>query len=52
VYAWEVEIPEFYVNYGYDEMGYHYSGPGADDGKGPKSWRELGDTGIGIVENI
>lgn len=50
VYAWEVEIPEFYVVYGYDDVGYYYSGPGADEGKGPKSWRELGDTGIGIVE--
>ena len=50
VFAWEVEIPEFYVVYGYDESGYYYSGPEADDGKGPKSWDELGDTGIGLVE--
>ena len=50
VFAWEVEVPEFYVVYGYDEVGYYYSGPGADDGKGPKSWKELGDTGIGLVE--
>lgn len=50
VYAWEVEIPEFYVVHGYDEVGYYYSGPGCDGGKGPKSWKELGDTGIGIVE--
>jgi hypothetical protein len=50
VYAWELEIPEFYVVYGYDEVGYYYSGPGADDGKGPKPWGELGDTGIGMIE--
>lgn len=50
VYAWEVEIPEFYILYGYDDVGYYYSGPGADDGKGPKPWADLGDTGIGIVE--
>jgi hypothetical protein len=50
VYAWEVEIPEFYVIYGYDAVGYYYSGPGADEGKGPKPWDELGDTGIGLVE--
>jgi hypothetical protein len=50
VYAWEIEIPEFYVIYGYDDAGYYYSGPGADQGKGPKSWKELGDTGIGLVE--
>ncbi len=49
-YAWELEIPEFYVVYGYDEVGYYYSGPGCDQGKGPKPWQELGDTGIGIVE--
>ena len=50
VYAWEIEIPEFYVINGYDETGYYYSGPGADEGKGPKPWDELGDTGIGLVE--
>lgn len=50
VYAWEVDIPEFYVIYGYDEVGYYYSGPGADEGKGPKPWEELGDTNIGIIE--
>ena len=49
-YGWELEIPEFYVVYGYDEVGYHYSGPGCDGGKGPKPWRELGDTGIGVLE--
>ena len=51
-YGWELEIPEFYVVYGYDDAagGYFYSGPGCDEGKGPKAWRELGDTGIGIVE--
>ncbi len=50
VYGWELEIPEFYVVYGYDDVGYYYSGVGADEGKGPKPWRELGDTGIGVVE--
>jgi hypothetical protein len=50
VYAWEVEVPEFYVIYGYDEVGYYYSGPGADEGRGPKPWDKLGDTGIGLVE--
>jgi hypothetical protein len=55
-YGWELEIPEFYVVYGYDEGdgaavdGYYYSGPGCDEGKGPKPWRGLGDTGIGVVE--
>ena len=49
-YGWELEIPEFYVVYGYDEEGYYFRGPGCDEGKGPKPWRELGDTGIGVVE--
>jgi hypothetical protein len=49
-YGWELEIPEFYVVYGYDDVGYYYSGPGCDEGKGPKPWKELGDTGIGAVE--
>ncbi len=49
-YGWELEIPEFYVVYGYDETGYYFSGPGCDKGKGPKPWQELGDTGIGVVE--
>ncbi len=49
-YGWELEIPEFYVVYGYDDVGYYFSGPGCDEGKGPKPWQELGDTGIGVVE--
>ncbi|MBN1579923.1 MAG: hypothetical protein JXA89_04420 [Anaerolineae bacterium] len=49
-YGWELEIPEFYVVYGYDGVGFYYSGPGCDEGKGPKPWKELGDTGIGILE--
>ena len=55
-YGWELEIPEFYVVYGYDDgdddtiAGYYYSGPGCDEGKGPKRWQELGDTGIGVLE--
>jgi hypothetical protein len=47
-YGWELEIPEFYVIYGYDETGYVYAGPGACEG--PKPWQELGDTGIGVLE--
>lgn len=49
-YGWELEVPEYYVVYGYDDVGYYYSGPGADDGTGPKPWRELADTGIGWLE--
>ncbi|NIV38401.1 MAG: hypothetical protein GWN58_55975 [Anaerolineae bacterium] len=49
-YGWELEIPEYYVVRGYDDAGYYFSGPGCDEGKGPKPWGELGDTGIGMVE--
>lgn len=53
-YGWELDIPEFYVVYGYDDSdedgGYLFSGPGCDEGKGPKPWRELGDTEIGVIE--
>lgn len=49
-YGWELEEPEFYVVYGYGDGGYYYSGPGCNEGKGPKPWQELGDTGIGVVE--
>ena len=49
-YGWELEITEFYVVYGYDDVGHYYSGPGCDEGKGPKPWQALGDTEIGVIE--
>ena len=50
-YGWELDIPEYYVVYGYDEgAGYYFSGPGCDEGRGPKPWQELGDTEIGVIE--
>ena len=49
-YGWELDIPEFYVVYGYDDEGYYFSGPMHDDGGGPKPWRELGESGIGFIE--
>jgi len=50
-FGWELAIPEYYVVNGYDETGYLFSGPGAEEG-GPeaKPWRELGDSGIGVLE--
>jgi hypothetical protein len=47
--GWELEIPEYYVVYGYDELGYYYSGPLCDEGKGPRKWNTLGDTEIGVL---
>ncbi|MHC5039458.1 MAG: cysteine peptidase family C39 domain-containing protein [Planctomycetota bacterium] len=49
-YGWELEIPEFYVIYGYDDEGYYVSGPRCDEGKGPVPWGEVGDTEIGVLE--
>jgi len=49
-YGWELEIPEFYVVYGYDDVGYYYSGAQCDEGKGPKGWQELGESEIGVLE--
>lgn len=49
-YGWELEVPEFYVVYGYDDKGYYFSGPKCDSGKGPKPWQEVGDTQIGCLE--
>ncbi len=49
-YGWELDVPEYYVVYGYDDVGYYYSGPTCCDGAGPKPWRELGETDIGILE--
>jgi hypothetical protein len=49
-YGWELEMAEFYVINGYDDVGYYYAGPGCDEGKGPKPWQALGDTEIGVVE--
>lgn len=47
VYGWELDVPEYYVVNGYDDVGYYYNGPLCDDGAGPKPWRELGVTDIG-----
>jgi len=49
-YGWELDIPEFYVVYGYDDVGYYYSGAQCDEGKGPKAWQELGESETGVLE--
>lgn len=49
-YGWELDIPEYYVVYGYDDKGYYFSGPLCHEGKGPKPWEELGDSEIGVLE--
>jgi len=49
-YGWELNIPEYYVVYGYDDVGYYYSGAMCDSGAGPKPWQSMADTGIGMLE--
>jgi hypothetical protein len=47
--GWELSVPEYYTIHGYDDVGYHFSGPGCDEGAVPKPCRELGDSEIGVV---
>jgi len=49
-YGWELDRPEFYVIYGYDDVGYLYRGPLCQEGAGPKPWQALGDSSIGVLE--
>ena len=48
--GWQLEVPDYYVITGYDEVGYYYSGWGCDDGKGPLPWERLGDWDVAAVE--
>jgi len=48
-YGWELKLPEYYVIYGYDDVGYYYSGAGCDEGEGPKAWQELGASDLGLL---
>ena len=48
-YGWELDVPEFYVVYGYDEKGYYFR-HFDNSGKGPKPWDEVGKTEIGVLE--
>jgi hypothetical protein len=49
-YGWELDIPEFYVIYGYDDSGCYISGPLCDEGRGPVPWESLTRTGTGWME--
>lgn len=42
-YGWQIgEIKEFYVIYGYDNVGYYYKGYYQEGGAGPKPWKDIG----------
>ncbi|MHC4342687.1 MAG: hypothetical protein ACYSX0_21040 [Planctomycetota bacterium] len=49
-YGWELEIPEYYVISGYDDVGYYFHGCGLAESKGPKPYGELGATEIGCLQ--
>lgn len=46
-YGWELAIPEWYVITGYDDDGYYFSGPGADEARMPLRAEDLARTEIG-----
>ena len=48
-YSLDLKMGEYYVVYGYDEIGYYYSGPSCDEGEDPLPWREIGTTGVADV---
>lgn len=39
--GWALDVPEWYVVFGYDEVGYYYSGAGHADGGGPVPWDQV-----------
>jgi len=47
-YGWELDIPEYYLINGYDGDNYLYSG--CTQEQGTKHWKELAQTGIGMLE--
>jgi hypothetical protein len=51
-YAWELDMPEYFVICGHDEHGYHYRGVQTSADGGPREWDDLGHTGIGFLEVI
>lgn len=48
-YGWELAVPEYYLVYGYDDVGYYYRDFDGT-GRGPKPWQELGGSEIGVLE--
>jgi hypothetical protein len=47
-FGWELDIPEFYVVKGYDEESYIFIGH--NHRENTKPWKELGKSGIGVIE--
>ncbi len=50
-YGWQIgDIADFYIIYGYDNIGYFYKGFRVEEGVGPKPWKEIGTTGVTLLE--
>lgn len=49
-YGWDLLSPEYYVITGYDDGGYYFSGPGADEAKMALAADEIARTEIGWLE--
>ena len=50
-YGWQIgEIPDFDIIYGYDDVGYYYRGYRSEEGSGPRPWKEVGTTGVPLLE--
>jgi DNA-binding transcriptional ArsR family regulator len=50
-FGWQIgDIADFYIIYGYDDIGYYYKGYRVEDGGGPKPWREVGTTDVTLLE--
>jgi hypothetical protein len=48
-YGFHLDSPIRYLIAGYDDSGYYYKGWGAEQGKGPVYWDDLGQTDIGLL---
>jgi RNA polymerase sigma factor (sigma-70 family) len=49
-FGWELGCPEYQVIYGYDDEGYYFQGPSAEEGAGPIPWQKLATSEIGVLE--
>lgn len=50
-FGWQIgDIADFYIIYGYDDIGYYYKGYRVEDGGGPKPWQEVGTTDVTLLE--
>jgi hypothetical protein len=48
-YGWQIgDIREFYIIYGFDNIGYYYKGYFQEEGAGPKPWKDIGKMHIAL----